>query len=165
MQVNTPCYDPFQWLTDDSQDNLSVNIEELSFAIAPKVHDDKNKFWYESERNFLSAALLYYYNRGLSFSQTMCEIASKPLTEHCKRIVNSSDVESKAFLGEMVNLKKEQLAAIDRGVRNKIAILATDKRIAHAFRGVREGANCFSWDDLEEYNIFLRVPETQIDLS
>lgn len=163
MQVNTPCYDPFQWLMDDSQDNLSGNIGELSFAIAPKVHDDQNKFWYESERNFLSAALLYYYNRGLSFSQTMCEIASKTLSEHCKRIVNSSDVESKVFLGEMVNLKKEQLAAIDRGVRNKIAVLATDKRIAHAFRGVREGANCFSWSNLEQYNIFLRIPETQIE--
>lgn len=48
-------------------------------------------------------------------------------------------------------------------LRSKIALFATDPYISHAFRGQREGANCFNWDDLDYCNIFLRIPADKIE--
>lgn len=42
-------------------------------------------------------------------------------------------------------------------------LFATDPYISHAFRGEREDAVCFSWDDLKKYNIFLRIPANKIE--
>lgn len=67
------------------------------------------------------------------------------------------------FLGEVDRTKPEMLANIDRGLRNKLIPFAADPYISHLFRGTREEANCFTWDDLRNHNIFLRIPEEKIE--
>lgn len=92
----------------------------------------------------------------------MCKIASSTLSDLCEQLEYCSDVRVRTLLGDMSELKPEHLAAIDSGLLNKILVFAEDPHIAHAFRGAREGAKCFNWDDLEEYNIFIRIPEGKI---
>ena len=59
----------------------------------------------------------------------------------------------------------ETRACFDRGLRNKLMVFAADPYIGHAFRGQREGANCFTWDDLDDCNIFLRIPAGPYQLA
>lgn len=57
----------------------------------------------------------------------------------------------------------KMIAGIDRGLRNKLTLFANDLYISHAFRGEREGAVCFTWKDLDKYNVFLRIPGDKIE--
>ncbi|OUN22901.1 hypothetical protein B5G34_05740 [Flavonifractor sp. An82] len=67
------------------------------------------------------------------------------------------------ILGNPDHLKADVLSAIDRGLRNKLMLFASDPHISHSFRGTREGAKCFTWDDLEGTNIFLRIPADKVE--
>ena len=163
MQIEGPSYDPFWLLEHDSPDNLFNNVKEIAIAIAPVLPDDKQPFWAETEQGVLTAALLYYYQHGLSFSETMCKILSLTTRELCEQLVQSGDIYVRILLGEMADMKPETLASVDRGLRNSLMVFAADPYINHAFRGQREGANCFTWDDLDRCNIFLRIPADKVE--
>jgi type IV secretory pathway TraG/TraD family ATPase VirD4 len=162
-QIDGPSYDPFWWLTQDDSSNLINNIQEIALAIIPIQADVKEPFWPDTERGILAAALLYYFQLGLSFSETVCKILEQPLSSLCEELFRSDDVLVRMILGQMSDIKEETIASVDRGLRNKIMLYTTDPYISHAFRGTREGAKCFTWDDLNRYNIFLRIPADKIE--
>lgn len=163
MDKDTPSYDPILFLIQDDEDNLVSNIEEIALAIIPKRPEDKNPFWEDSERGILAAALLHYFNLGLSFSEILSKIVEEPLLVLSQKLEKSDDIRVKMLLGQTSGIKDETLAAIDRGLRNKLSLFVVDPRIAHALRGKREGARSFHWNDLENYNIFLLIPEDKIE--
>ena len=162
-QADGPGYDPFWWLLHDDSSNLMNNIQEIVLIMIPTRPEEKDPFWTETERAILAAALLYYFQLGLSFSETRCEILAQPLSSLCEKLSVSNDIRVKIILGQMAAMKAETIASVDRGLRNKLMLFATDPYISHAFRGVREGANCFTWDDLDKFNIFLRIPADKIE--
>lgn len=162
-QIGGPSYDPLWLLSHDGKDNLLNNVKEIAMTIAPVSAEDKQPFWAETEQGVLTAALLYYFKLGLSFSEIMCKILSSTMGELCTTLIQSGDVCLRMLLGEVAAMKPETLANIDRGLRNKIMLFATDPYISHVFRGQREGATCFNWSDLDHYNIFLRIPADKIE--
>lgn len=163
MQIDGPSYDPFDWLLQDDEAHLVSNIWEISLAIFPDLPDDNQPFWRETERGVFAAALIHYFKCGLSFSETIAAIMTHPVSTLCKKLIESEDMRVYSFLGETAAMKPEALANIDRGLRNKLMLFAADSYINHAFRGRREGANCFTWKDLDTHNIFLRIPANRIE--
>lgn len=162
-QVEGPGYDPFWWLLKDDTNNLISNVWEIVLAIIPTAPEDNQPFWVESEQALFAASLLYFFKLGLSFSETVCEILGNNLSSLCERLATSQDIQVRILLGNPAYLKTDVLAAIDRGLRNKLMLFAGDPYISHAFRGMREGAKCFTWDDLEHNNIFLHIPEDRVE--
>lgn len=163
IKIEGPSYDPFWLLSHDSEDNLFNNAKEIAIAIAPVQPDDIQPFWAETEQGVLTAALLHFFKCGLSFSETMCKIASSTMSKLCEELLESQDIHVRMALGEIGSLKPETRACFDRGLRNKLMVFAADPYINHAFRGQREGANCFTWDDLDRCNIFLHIPADKVE--
>lgn len=162
-QTDGPSYDPLWWLLKDDEENLVSNIWEIAQTIIPTQPDDKQPFWIETAQGVLAAALLYYFQLELGFSQIICKIIEHPLSLLCKEFSQSDDIRVRQFLGEMGSMSEETLASLDRELRNKLMLFATDPYISHAFRGVREGAECFNWDHLHTHNIFLRIPAYRVE--
>lgn len=155
--VEGPSYDPFWWLLQDDANNLFVNVKEIALSIIPNNPNEKERFWTDSEQALLEAALLYYFQLGLSFSETMSKIADDTADTLCKELAESTDTLVRRVLGElgvMETASSQTLYGIVRGFRNKLLPFATDMHICHVFRGKREGANVITWKDLEAYNIF-----------
>lgn len=161
-QLDGPSYDPLWWVLYDCEENLISNIREIAHAIIPALPNDKDPFWLDTERDIFSAALLHYFKLGLSFSEIVCKVMNSTLSQLCEELENSDYGQVKLFLGGATALKADLLAALERGLRNKLSDFAADPYIGHAFRGAREGAECFSWSDLKEYNIFLKIPTGKI---
>ena len=158
-----PSYDPFDFLLRDGEANLVSNIEEMASIIIPQRPDAREPFWDDAERALLTAALLHYFKLGLSFSQTLCLILNSTASSLCSELDGITDIREKMFIGSLGEVKEETLASVDRGLRNKLVPLATDPYISHALRGIREGAKCFSWHDLERSNIFIRIPPHRVE--
>lgn len=156
-------YDPFFWLRQDKDENLISNIWEIVLAITPDIPNDNQPFWNKTEQGILAAAIHYYLKLGLNFSDTMIAIASASVTELTETILHSNDDIAKMYLGEIRNMKPETLVNFDRGLRNKLMLFATDPYINNAFRVNKEESDYFTWQDLDEYNIFLQIPEEKIE--
>lgn len=163
FQIEGLSYDPFYWLEQDDELNLMLNIQELVLTLIPVQPNDIQPFWVETEKGVCTAALLHYFRAGLSFSEAIALITALPLTELVNCLMDEGRDDVKRFLGELGNAKSEMLANIDRGLRNKLLPFATDPYISHLFRGKREGAECFTWSDLDHYNIFLRIQAEKIE--
>lgn len=157
-----PSYDPLQLLIQDGEENLVSNVQELVLALLPVHPGDTQPFWAETERAVLEAAILYYFPLGLSFSEIIAQVMAMTMMELCTELAKSEDIRIKYLLGEMAEMKAKMIACVDRGLRNKLMLFATDPFISHALRGEREGAKYFSWEDLDDYNIFLSIPENRI---
>lgn len=162
-ETASPSYDPFGWLLEDGEANLLNNIWEITSAILPILPSDNQPFWIETERGVFAAALLHYFNLGLSFSEAVCQIEKAAVSSLCEGLRRSENIQVKLLLGQAADMKEETLAVVDRGLRNKLMLFAADPYISHAFRGTREGAECFSWNDLEKYNVLLRIPANRIE--
>lgn len=162
-QEDGPSYDPFGWLLQDNENNLFNNVRDIAMAIAPVSPEDREPFWAETEQGVLAAALLHYFKLGLSFSETMCKISLLTMRDLCAELAKDPDNYVHMLLGQLADMKPEVMANFDRGLRNKTMLFAADPFISHAFRGEREGAVCFNWDDLNHYNIFLRIPADRIE--
>lgn len=165
--IEGPSYDPFQWLSQDGNDNLFANIKELVFSIIKNNPNAQEPFWTESEQALLQAALLHCYQLGLSFSESMSRITDDNVDSLCEELAKSTDILVKRILGELGEMEaanSQMLYGIARGFRNKNLPFATDVYVAHAFRGAREGAKCVTFDDLQEYNIFFRISENKIEI-
>lgn len=163
MDKDSLSYDPFDWLLRDDETRLVSNIWEIVLAIMPVQGNDIQPFWADTERAVLAAALLYFFKHGLSFSEAVAIITDQPLSVLCEKLEKSDDGQVRIFLGQTAAMKPETLANVDRGLHNKLMLLAADPYISHAFRGRREGAACFNWDDLDRYNIFLCIPADKIE--
>ena len=163
MDAESPSYDPFDGLLQGDETHLVSNIWDIVVAILPTLPNDNQPFWAESEQGVFAAVLLHCFKCGLSFSETVTAIVAGKLSTLCEDLLKSPDVRIRFFLGEAASMKPETLANIDRGLRNKLMLFATDPFISHAFRGRRENAVCFSWEDLDKYNIFLRIPGDKIE--
>lgn len=162
-KVDSLGYDPFWWIFQDDPANLYTNIMDMAYTIIPELPNDNQPFWVQSEQSVLAAALLYYFGLGLSFSGCLCALLNGTLSTFLKNAKSCNNPLVNTLLGQISEMKAETLANIDRGLRNKLIPLAADPYIGHAFRGEREGAKCFNWGDLEQANIFLRIPPDKIN--
>lgn len=164
MDVEGSGYDPFWWPARDSPENLYNNIWEITFAIIPTIPGEKEPFWIESEQAVLTAALLQYFKYGLSFSEAITAIVGQSVFTLCKKLEQSEYCQVRDLVkGTASSEDSKMIAGIDRGLRNKLTLFANDPYISHAFRGNREDAACFTWEDLDIYNIFLRIPADKIE--
>lgn len=162
-QVTSLGYDPFWWILQDDPANLYTNVMDMAYTIIPEPPNDNQPFWIQSEQSVLAAALLYYFDLGLSFSECLCALLSTTLSTFLQNVKNCNNHLANTLLGQISEMKVETLSNIDRGLRNKLIPLVADPHISHAFRGEREGAKCFNWGDSEQANIFLRIPSDRIN--
>ncbi|HBH95491.1 MAG TPA: hypothetical protein DDX91_07045 [Ruminococcaceae bacterium] len=163
MQENSPSYDPFFLLSKDGEENLVNNIWDIVVSIIPLSCNEKEPFWTQSEQSVFAAALHYYYKQGLDFIETLLIISDNSLIELIQSIAESNNKIAKMYIGELAKIKGETLSAIDRGLRNKLILFATNPFICRALSSKEKNRNCFSWDDLETSNIFLCIPEDKIE--
>lgn len=163
IDPNGIIYDPYNSLKHDDEDNLVHNVQEIVSAIIPIKPNERNPFWENAERAVLGASIIHYFKMGLNFSQTMCKIASMSIFKLAKEINENGCEEAKWILGHIKSKKSEMYTDVERGLRDKISVFATDKRILRAFGGEQEGANCFSWKDIEKYKIFIHIPERFVE--
>lgn len=161
--ISGVAYDPFGWLAKDGAENLVSNVEDLACSIIPTLPAEPEPFWTQGEQQTLAAALLHFYQMGLSFSEAVCRIMATEIGPLCAELSASDDVRVQMLIGKIED-NPRLMASIDRGLRNHLAIFATDPLIAHSLRGEREGAQAFTWDALENSLVFLRVPQDKLDV-
>lgn len=156
-------YDPFSFIRKDDPLNLVSNMRQIVFALHPLFLNDPQPFWRSSEQELLMSYLLYYFDLGLAFSETMLMIVYSTAKESIQEILTSSNEEAKAILGPMANMEDKNLANIDRGLRNSLTPFSTDPYINDALDIGSGRKKYFTWDDLNDYNIFLKIPANRIE--
>lgn len=162
MDRESPSYDPFSVIRRENQDRLVQLLWPIVFAFFPNPTDDKEKFWRNSVQSVFMAVLIYCYNLNLSFIQTISFILESDALSISQTIMNGEDDLAKCYIGSSSTIREDTVALFDRELRDGL-IVFTEPSVRNAFRDESESEQSFSWDIIERSNVFLRIPENQID--
>ena len=143
-------YDPFELMLHCDDTDIVSQITSIASIVIPDRKDIRDPFWDKAERSLFEAALIHYFRLGLSFSETICRVLALDAISLSSEIKNHGDPLANMFVGLIGHTEDKMDAGIDVGLRGKLLEFA-DNYILHSFRGIREGAVCFRWSDLERY--------------
>jgi type IV secretion system protein VirD4 len=161
-------YDPFYLLHHGGAENLLQNAREIALAIIPLPPSIREPFWIQGAQNLLTAAILYYFDIGASFTETMTAIQITPIDKLMDEIGASENTAAKMYINTARDLKLETLAGIATELSNRIMVFATDPLIRAALRDSRGESvleqHCFTWERVNAGgSIFLRFPEDKLE--
>lgn len=142
-------------------------VKEAAYAIIPMPIDVKDRYWINMARDFLSGAIVYYFNRGHNFINTMLLMQQTSVANLCKEIMASDCALAKMFIGEVSALKSEHKAAIGTDVKQHTMVFATDPDIQDALSPSEDGYATFSWKDIvmnpAAPNVFLCLDQSRLE--
>lgn len=141
--------------------NLVQAVQQISLAIIPPTNDSNQAFWISNAQDFLTGAILYYYEFESNFSETMIALKQKPAKETVAFIMASDNEKAKGFMSQFVGMDDKTLGGIFAEVSKNINIFATDDDLINALDGKGE---CITPQDLESgYDLYFCIEENLID--
>jgi type IV secretion system protein VirD4 len=176
-------YDPMRFIQEDGEDNRVANVMELVNALFPLPVGIPDPFWLESTRSLTVASVLYFADMGMDdFVSIATTIMTTPPVKLIKAIADSDSEMAKIFINHFVinieendddefaeelevrssavHLDSKMLLGITQEITNRLSIFACDPRIQ---RTLAVSENQVTWDDLNDCNIFISVPEDRLE--
>lgn len=142
-------------------------VREITYAIIPMPLDVREPYWINMARDFLSGAIIYYFDKGYGFIDTILLVQTTSVADLCKEIMSSECHLAKMSISEIFSLKREQQAAIATEVKQHTMIFATDPDIQHALSRDKDGSGFFSWKDIvmneDAPNVFLCLDQSRLE--
>ena len=123
-------YDPFYVLS--RSDDLCATAHEIAEAIIPLPVDVKEPMWIKNARDFLTGAILYFYNRGYNFAETMIAIKSQSSRSLVAEIMESPNKNAITYMSTFADMADETLSGIYTEVSINITPFATNKSLIRA---------------------------------
>lgn len=156
---NSKGYDPF-YILKESRD-IVQDIMQIVYAIVPLPENIKEPFFINSARNYFTGAMVYYYEMGLSFIQTIETIQITPTLQLIEEISNSGCHRAKLLTNQFIGIEQKTLAAVFTELSNHIMIFATDQEIKAAL----SKKDIITPKDLENgFDIYLSIEESKLDI-
>lgn len=155
-------YDPFYILRHT--DDLAGEARALALSICPLSAEVKDPFWIKSSQNMLTGFILYLFEQGLSFSESMKFIKSQPVKQLVAMIMTDEEKSAeraRVEVSQFDGMDDKTLSGIFTELSNHITVFATDDNLQRALAG--NGA-CITPADLEDgFDIFCCIPEYKLE--
>jgi len=152
-------YDPYYMLRNT--DDLSGEARSLALSICPISADIKDPFWIRSAQYMLTGFIVYLFNRGLNFAESMRVIKSDNVKNLIAEIMESDDTRAITEVSQFDGMNDKTLSGVFSELSNHITVFATSDDLQNALNG--EGC-CITPADLENgYDIFCCIPEHKLD--
>lgn len=153
MDDNAVGYNPFHLL--EWSDDKVQEAQAIAHALIPIPANISEPFWLESSQHLLTGAILYFYENGCTFIETMEKIQSTGVTVLVNDIKNGTCENAKFFIKDFVGAAEKTITGISLELSRHIMVFATDKRIKNAL----SKADCISPEDLRSSDIYIQIPE------
>lgn len=158
-------YDPYAPLRHGGREKLAENARDLALALMPLLPSIKDPIWIQATQNFLTGAIIYYFDLGSTFLETMAAIQLSPITDIIEDIMDDDNFEAKIYISKLVEVREHVIGNTGMELSN-LAVLATDPAIISAFY-VDKGCNILDWRELntttEPCDIILEIPEENLE--
>jgi type IV secretion system protein VirD4 len=158
-------YDPFAFLRHGGKENIVANSLDLALALIPLPPDVKDPIWINTARNYLTGAIIYFFDLGVNFIGTITYVLSKPVKDIITEVMDSENIAAKIFMNKFVDVPETTIDGIGMEL-SELAVFATDPAIERSFSGEGEGGY-IDWAELntakEPFDIMLVLPEANLE--
>ena len=159
-------YDPFMLLRHGGNENLAGNARDLALSLMPLMPAIKDPVWIKATQALSTGAIIYYFDLGLSFVDTMVEIQLKPVTELIAEITDDDNIAAKIQVAQLQKVDSKVIVNVGMELSN-LATLVTDPAIITAF-SPNDKHGAIDWMELnfssnEPFDIILEIPEAKLE--
>lgn len=152
-------YNPYYVL--EMTDDLSSTAHEIAESIIPLPADVKEPMWIKNARDYLCGAILYFYDKGKNFSDTMIAIKSQSPKSLVAEIMESDNKDAIIYMSTFADMADETLSGVFTEVSINITPFATNKELIRALSG---SSNSITPNDLESgYDVFICIEEHKLE--
>ncbi len=146
------CYDPFYCLRTSA--NPAQDAMAIAQAIIPLPLNTREPFWIENAQNILTACILHFSKRGLSFLDTVRNIQSSPIKTLIEEL--RGDLETVYFVNSFSDMDDRVLSSIMAELSKNLVPFVTDKHLISALSRQKH----ITPADLEcGCDVFVQIPE------
>ena len=161
-------YDPYAPLRHGGEQNLAGNARDLAMALIPLSPSAHEPIWVQCAQNFLTGAIIYYYEMGVSFLDTMVQIQTRPIGEIIDDICSGGNETAKIYTNKLGEVQGNVIANIGMELSN-LAIFVPDSAIKEVLPVTPEGRDLLDWHEFntlqEPVDVILTIPEVTIERS
>ena len=150
-------YNPY-YLLENAED-ITQEAMMIAEALIPVPANVKEPMWIENAQFFLSGCIIYYFNLGMNFVQTMEQIKLKSARETVDLIMKSEDTFAKMQMSTFKDMSDGTLGGVFAEVNRAVTIFATNQ----ALRECLSKDDYFVPDDLESNDIFIQIEESMLE--
>lgn len=148
--------------SDDEKQEL---LEELAYTLLPEVNGSESaeRFFSEEGRKMLTAALLAYYDAGMDFSE-ICEwVAENNWRDLLNDIVKICDKDPRIirYITSFQGANEKNNQGCKQSVDRALKLFATNEMVK---RSLGRGPESFSPSDLEDRDIYVKIPAEKLTL-
>lgn len=152
-------YNPFYVL--EMTDDLCSTAHEIAESIIPLPADVKEPMWIKNARDYLCGAILYFYDKGNNFADTMIAIKSQSPKSLVAEIMESNNKDARIYMSTFADMADETLSGVYTEVSINITPFATNKELIRALSG---SGNAITPSDLESgYDVFICIEEHKLE--
>lgn len=152
-------YNPYYVL--EMTDDLCSTAHEIAESIIPLPADVKEPMWIKNARDYLCGAILYFYDKGKNFSDTMIAIKSQSPKSLVAEIMESDNKDAIIYMSTFADMADETLSGVFTEVSINITPFATNKELIRALSG---SSNSITPNDLESgYDVFICIEEHKLE--
>ncbi|MCL2721947.1 MAG: type IV secretory system conjugative DNA transfer family protein [Treponema sp.] len=160
------CYfDPYVLLRSDGYDKLAGNALDLAFALIPLTPLVIDPIWIEIAQFFLASVIIFYFDLGCTFMETLVAIKYHSITEMIDKVMDSDNMIAKMFMGNLKGVQGKVVKNIGLEL-TKLASMITSPEIINAFLP-HNGCNLLDWADIntanEPFDVILEIPEANLE--
>ena len=155
-------YDPFSALR---RGNLAGHARDLAMALIPLPASVNDPVWIQTAQNFLTAAIIYHFETGCSFVDTMVELQNTPVVDMIREVVENGSSVAKSYMTLLQGVQEKVLSNIGMEISNLVSLVA-DLAIMESLSPAEE-VPLLDWEILntsvEPVDVILEIPETCLD--
>ena len=141
-------------------------LQKLAFIIMPDccVEGSTSKWFDDSGRNILTAALILYYHQGLDFVDICRKIKSLSAFDLFREITDSGKDEAIMYIAQFSGTNEANTAGCFQSTCDAIMLYATHPIMQQIIRRPKDGEQSLTPSLLETHSLFLKVPDADTDV-
>ena len=152
-------YNPYYVLA--TTDDVCSTAHEIAESIISLPPDVKEPMWIKNARDYLCGAILYLYDKGKNFAETMIAIKSQSPRSLVAEIMESDNRNAIMYMSTFADMADETLSGVYTEVSINITPFATNKALISALGA---SSNVITPDDLENgYDVFICIEEHKLE--
>jgi type IV secretory pathway TraG/TraD family ATPase VirD4 len=144
--------------------NKVRDAREIALSILATIADDRDKVWRRTAQLYLSAVILFCFDRGAEFTTIMVALQIEPVTKMLKLIMDSDNVLAKMQAAKISETEAKVINNIGMDIA-ELSVFATDPNIMSVLSEDKERVIDWSWftRSTSPFDVIIQIPEELLE--
>lgn len=150
----------------EDSDDIHEELEKLTYLL---LQDDPNaqsnsKYFITQGRKILTASFIAFYDSGYDFIEICEKIMGSDYKSLFNAIDSTNNKQAMLYINSFYGTGEQNISNCKETADIAIKIFATNAKVKKSIRRNSEGEEFFSPEKIEDYSVFVVVPDYKLDV-